>query len=247
MDDLGTIRSGSEGRNPAPVTGGDHKFTKIIDDICSLAWNAIDHHELFYVSQSYYYFSIQFRENLEIALALYPQDEKLRFLHTEECNTDNLSPWPRIAMVNEKLNHDEFMKRALLLQGKARSTRLDAVGSCYLHNVRSIDLLSRAKSIASYEDNGLSRVFSSMLRATDWRGPALQAFKFFLERHIEFDSDSDSGHGALSRHLLADDSIVPLWSAFHDLLLTAAPGLSRSGSNTASATSRSGELVSMVR
>jgi hypothetical protein len=247
MDNEITIGPGYEGSNIASFNGREYKFKKIIDEICSLAWNMIDHRELFYVSQSYYYFSIQFRENLEIALALHPQDEKLRSLYTEECDTNNLSPWPRIAVINEKLNHDEFMRRALLLQKDARSTQLDVVGLKYLSNIRSIDRFSRAKSIASYEDNGLSRVFSSILRAPEWRGTALQAFRFFLEKHIEFDSDNGAGHGALSRHLLADDSIVPLWSAFRDLLLAAAPGLSGTGSNATATGSRSGELVSMVR
>jgi len=51
------------------------------------------------------------RENLEIARRLYPNDTKLQQLEREECNTDNLSPWPGVASAAEKMNHDEFMRR----------------------------------------------------------------------------------------------------------------------------------------
>jgi hypothetical protein len=204
-------------------------FPTIIGRICLFEWNRINRQELMRVAQVYYYFSVQFRENLGIACALFPCDAKLRRLQAEECNTDNLSPWPRVAAIGEKLNHDEFMRRALRLDLETRSYELDRIGGRYLSEVRAFDQLSRAKSIASYEAGGLSRVFSSILQARDWRGPGLGAFKFFLEKHIEFDSDDGAGHGALARHLQADDSILPLWVAFHDLLLAAAPGLAPTG------------------
>jgi hypothetical protein len=217
---------------------GEYRFMEIIDRICALPWGIVNKQELFNISHVYYYFSIQFRENLEIARALYPEDQKLYTLYREECETDNLSPWPLIAKINEKLNHDEFMRRLLLLQSDMRSPHLDKLGLLYLSGIRSIDQFSRAKSITSYEDNGLSKVFSCILQAPEWHSPALQGFRFFLEKHIEFDSDSVTGHGSLSRHLHVDDTIVPLWGAFYDLLLSAAPSLSGSVSCTTSAASR---------
>jgi hypothetical protein len=73
-----------------------------------------------------------------------------------------------------------------------------------------MDLETRALSIASYEDGGLEKVFTSFLRAERWNGPLLQAFKHFVAEHVRFDSDPDQGHGALSRHLKPDDRILPL-------------------------------------
>lgn len=55
--------------------------------------------------------------------------------------------------------------------------------------------------------------------------PALRAFRHFLLEHIRFDSDPNGGHGALSRHLSPDDRILPLWTAFRDLLRDFVPGL----------------------
>ena len=224
---------------PAEVAKkSDHHFRNIIDDICSLSWRNIDRAELHNVMQVYYYFSIQFRQNLEIACKLFPDDQKLYTLYKGECHTDNLSPCPGVSGISEKLNHDEFIRRALLLQPSQRSRELDELGSLYLYKVNNVDDLSRAKSIASYEDDGLSKIFHSILSALDWRGKGLQAFRYFLEKHIEFDEEGEESHGSLSRHLHADDSIVPLWGAFHELLVAAAPRLLPNQRTPASAEAR---------
>ena len=55
----------------------------------------------------------------------------------------------------------------------------------YLGAVRALRPAARAVSIASYEDGGLSRVFSAMLRAPEWRGAGQEAFRFFLETNIK--------------------------------------------------------------
>jgi hypothetical protein len=202
-----------------------YAFKKIIDDICRMPWETIDNNEVMKIAKVYYYFSVQFRENLEIACSLYPIDLMLKKLLAGECDTDNLSPWPQVAQVGERLNHDEFMKRLLILQPVDRSDYLDEVGHEYLSQVRELDSVARASSIATYEDGGLSRVFSAMLRAPHWQGVGQQAFKFFLEEHIKFDVDVDSGHGALARHLQADDRVLPLWIGFKEILLSAVPKL----------------------
>jgi hypothetical protein len=201
------------------------KFVEIVERINDMSWQELGNREMLSVAAAYYYFSVQFRENLQIACWLYPNDWKLRALHEEECATDNLSPWPGVAEVGEKLDHDEFVRRSLLLEPLDRTDHLRRAGLAYLETIRGVDALARAKSIASYEDGGLSTVFLAMLRAPRWEGGALQAFRFFLEQHIRFDTADGGGHGSLSRHLLPDDSIAPLWQAFEDLLINAAPRL----------------------
>jgi hypothetical protein len=200
-------------------------FQAVVDEICELGWEQLDADEVAQVADAYYYFSIQFRENLEIACQLYPLDEKLQELREGECNTDNLSPWPGVAADGEKLDHDEFMRRLLARQSENRKDAMAELGEAYLAEIRGRDRIARATSIASYEDGGLSAVFEAMLRAPDWRGTVAQGFKFFLEQHIRFDTDDGGGHGALSRHLRPDDKILPLWVAFRDLLVAAAPKL----------------------
>jgi hypothetical protein len=194
---------------------------EIIDRICGFNWESLCEEEIVRIAYAYYYFSIQFRENLDIACRLHPEDRDLRKLHLEECNTDNLSPWAGVAEPGEKLNHDEFMRRLLTLQPVPDERDLMAAGEAYLAKVRAVDDLARAKSIASYEDTGLSSVFSAILRAPNWEGAPQQAFRHFLLCHISF--DGDGGHGDLARNLVPDDTIVPLWAAFEEIFTRAVP------------------------
>jgi hypothetical protein len=210
---------------PQAVTDAPFVFDSVIDGICRMAWEALDSDEVMCVAKAYYYFSIQFRENLEIACALHPRDPKLAELREGECDTDNLSPWPGVAEPGERMNHDEFMRRLLEFHPVGRDDKLTEAGLAYLDKTRQIDDVARASSIASYEDGGLSRVFGAMLRAPHWQGQGQEAFRFFLEEHIRFDSDDGAGHGTLSRLLPVDDRILPLWTAFRDLLATAVPKL----------------------
>ena len=115
------------------------------------------------------------------------------------------------------------MERLLRLQPIDAIDDLRRSGENYLARVRAMDDLARAKSIASYEDTGLSSVFSAILDAPHWEGPALRAFRHFLLKHVEFDSDVEGGHGMLARTLSADNTISPLWAAFEDLLNQAVP------------------------
>jgi hypothetical protein len=205
-------------------------YQDLIRNICNLNWSGLTEHDLINVAWAYYYFSVQFRENLEIARDLYPDDALLLQLDHGERNTNNLSPWPGVAEIGERMNHDEFMRRTLRLTAIAegRRLRLEVIGKTYLATVRAKDKTSRALSIASYEDGGLEEVFKSILKARCWDGPLLQAFKHFLSEHIRFDSDPEQGHGALCRHLIPDDRILPLWSAFRQMLVEAAPVLTSS-------------------
>lgn len=216
-------------------------FDEVVDSICRMAWDELTSDEVMRVAKAYYYFSIQFRENLEIACRRHPQDEKLAELYAGECDTDNLSPWPGVATEGERLNHDEFMRRLLAFHAVDSDHQLTEAGLAYLDKMRRVDDASRAASIASYEDGGLSRVFGAMLRAPHWHGRGQRAFRFFLEEHIRFDSDDGAGHGSLSRHLIVDDRILPLWTAFRDLLASAAPKLA-----TVAAVTRRGQRAPVL-
>lgn len=202
-------------------------YQKIIDEIGELNWTALSRDELMAVAGAYYFFSVQFRENLDLACEQNPWDHQLARLRREECDTDNLSPFPGVAQPGERMNHDEFMLRLLNMSrlNPDMRRRVDRLGASYLAYIRDFDPTTRALTIASYEDGGLERVFRSILRAPDWNEPSLRAFRHFLVEHIRFDSDVEAGHGALSRHLVPDDRIFPLWRAFRDILVGAAPVL----------------------
>jgi hypothetical protein len=187
----------------------EFSYQGIIRDICGLRWEGLTEEDCIRVAWAYYFFSVQFRENLQIACELFPEDEKLDQLRVEECDTDNLSPWPGVAADGERLDHDEFMRRALRLAPVSieEERYFHAHGAAYLGQVRSADPVTRALSIASYEDGGLEQVFRAMAKAPTFDNPMLLAFRHFILEHIKFDSDPEQGHGALSRHMRPDDRI----------------------------------------
>jgi hypothetical protein len=203
-------------------------YQHVIDDICDLNWINITQDDLISVAWVYYYFSVQFRESLEVARKLYPDDDRLQQLDQGERDTDNLSPWPGVAAIGERMNHDEFMRRTLALTtiSESRRRKLAAIGQAYLSKTRAMDDDSRASALASYEDGGLEKVFRAFLTAPHWGNPLLKAFQHFLAEHIRFDSDPEQGHGALCRHLKPDDRVHALWAEFREMLVQAVPRLS---------------------
>jgi hypothetical protein len=204
-----------------------NSFHRVIDAISGLKWSALSQDELMAASCAYYYFSVQFCEAVEIACNLYPSDSKLIELREGELDTSNLSPYPGIAKEGEKMNHDEFMRRIVAMSSldQATKARVETLGRAYLAKVHGMDELTRAMSLSSYEDGGLEKVFRAILHAPDWNESSLGAFRHFLVEHIKLDSGPGAQHGALCRHLIADDRILPLWSAFRDILVGAAPRL----------------------
>jgi hypothetical protein len=98
-------------------------YRRVIDGICELNWGRLTRDDLVDVAWVYYYFSVQFRENLEIARNLYPDDDRLLQLDHGERDTDNLSPYPGVAAIGERMNHDEFMRRTLGLTAVTEDTR----------------------------------------------------------------------------------------------------------------------------
>src|ERR1700722_8691067 len=83
-------------------------YESAVNEVCSLEWVALDRFQLTAVAWAYYFFSIQFRENLEVLHRKYPDNSQVQRLVQEECATDNLSPWPDVAAKAEKLDHDEL-------------------------------------------------------------------------------------------------------------------------------------------
>ena len=223
------MTSSTAHRAIAPDAKFHCRYETVVSDICAWPWARLSRDELTGAAWAYYYFSIQFRENLETARRLHPADPQLLELDRGERNTDNLSPWPGVAKAGEKMHHDEFMRRTLTLDDipVAKRAHYEMLGQTYLAKVRALDDQSKTLSISSYEDGGLEQLFKAMLTAPHWDTPLLKAFQHFLSEHIRFDSDPDAGHGALCRHLPPDDRVLPLWQALQTIFAAAVPGLNR--------------------
>jgi len=217
------------GGGDMPIAAAANGYQRVIESICQLDWQSLDREQLVDTAWAYYHFSVQFREAVEIARALFPADPQLELLERGECDTDNLSPWPGVAGAGERMNHDEFMRRTLTLSpiNDVRRQRLTAIGEKYLSLVRGFDRRSRALSLSTYENGGLAAVFRTILRAEDWNDVALRAFQHFLSEHIRLDTAPETGHGALCQHLEPDEQVLSLWRAFRELLVAAVPRLAR--------------------
>jgi hypothetical protein len=206
-------------------------YEQIISEICEFGWPDFTEHDMICAARAYYFFSVQFRENLQLACELFPANKNLKLLKSEECDTDNLSPFPHISISGEKLNHDEFVRRLLELSPVTKSEHhyFNSVGDRYLNEIRDIDPMLRALSIASYEDGGIERVFTAILTAPEFTNSSLKAFRFFMREHIRFDTDLQQRHDILSKQLLPDDRVVPFWAAFKRLFIECVPRLLKTG------------------
>ena len=118
-------------------------FESVIDGICAMPWERLSGDDILCVAKAYYFFSIQFRENLEIACGLRPRDANLRSLRQGECDTDNLSPYPGVTAPGERLDHDEFMKRLLAMQPLDADSFIGNLGRAYLGRVRDMAPMAR--------------------------------------------------------------------------------------------------------
>ena len=92
-------------------------YQSIVKEISDFRWEDLGEADMTATARAYYYFSVQFRENLQLACQMYPADPLLAQLLKEECDTANLSPWPGVAAAGERMDHDEFMRRLLDLPG----------------------------------------------------------------------------------------------------------------------------------
>jgi len=136
--------SAQNGRSQSGLAPNESKafaYEQVIDDICDLNWSNLSQEDVVNVAWAHYHFSVQFRESPELACALYPDDDRLRQLDQGERNTDNLSPWPGVAAIGERMNHDEFMRRTLALTTISESQRrnLATIGQVYLTKTRTMD------------------------------------------------------------------------------------------------------------
>jgi hypothetical protein len=202
-----------------------HEYKSVIVRLIEFDWENLTSDEMIAAASACYYFSVQFRENLETARRLFNADIRLAQLERKECKSSNLSPWPEVAIPGEKMHRDEFMRRALLLHSiPAEITeRTRLAGETYLAEVRSYSAMTRALTISSYDDGGLEAVFRAILRYRNWDNSLLLAFRHFLIARVRLESNPDAGHGIWSRHLTPDDRVFPLWAAFQHLLMASVP------------------------
>ncbi len=169
--------------------------------------------------------AVEFQESLRIALDLYPENENLKKMAAGELKTNNLvfSDYRYTGDHWEFLRH--FLQKAGVVGMTWKDYRLLAFSDeVYISAVRYTDSIhglspaDRAMSIFSREEE-LSKIFSNMLEKIpvfkeEHLPHHLQAFKYYLERHVALDSD-EGGHQDLVKEFEINDSV----NRFYELRL----------------------------
>lgn len=151
----------------------------------------------------------EFAESLKIARRLYPHDELLEAMAEEELNATNLS----FSDYSGPGDHSEFLHHFIRKHGllaNAPQEVLDAK-TRYLAQIRGLSDEVRIMSVVSREQE-LPGIFTEILKAPDWSGEPLEAFRYFLLVHIELDSKA-GGHADKLKHFTVDDRVLPFYEA----------------------------------
>lgn len=183
------------------------KFKSTVRQIRDLPWQLLDRRELqrlMYISHVY---AIEFAEALRIALQEYPDNKNLLSMARGELKTTNL----RYGDYLQAGDHAEFLAHFLQRHGIQGDELLRTHAKTYLDACRQLSPRVRAMSVFSREEE-LSDIFKVIIEAPDWSAPGLDAFRFYLEQHILFDS-REGGHHDLTKDFAVDDQLVPFYEA----------------------------------
>lgn len=168
--------------------------------------------ELMYLS---WIAATEFAQSLRLALEVYKDDKMLQKLAKEELHTNNL----RFKGYKDRADHSDFLfyflstikmfdTNACVEPGMLRPEVIK-VGREYMRRVEMIKKSTRVMSIPSREKE-LSGFFAQILKNPLFKAKNLplhlQAYKYFLERHIRIDS-KPGGHRDLSKHITVTDKV----------------------------------------
>jgi len=111
----------------------------------------------------------------------------------------------------ESGDHSEFLAHFLTKAGMKISPEVAAAIAGYLEACRALPPEVRAKSVFSREEE-LSGIFEAILENEHWTTETLQAFRYYLQRHIELDRE-EGGHADLVSAYTIDDVVLPFYEA----------------------------------
>lgn len=188
-------------------------YKQIVEEIKNLAWEKLSAKELQELMYLGAVAAVEFAEALRVALTLYPKDSNLLAMAAGELETDNLV----LEDYSARADHLEFLKHFLKKYNLEQAVSPETViaGATYISECRKLSAETRAMSVFSREEE-LSNIFNKILQAPDWDAPGLEAYKYFLERHIHIDTD-EGGHHDMVKKFPIDNSIAQFYSARLDL------------------------------
>ena len=184
---------------------------RIVDIIKNLNWASLTRGDLEKLMVLSMFAAMEFAGRLRLCLEYFAISEEVggeafKEMAKGELDTDNLV----FADYNSRGDHFAFLKHFVDKDG-LREKYPDAVlaGERYMNKVNGLSLNDSIMSLVSRERE-LSGIFKKILEAKDWSTPALQAFRYYLERHIELDSE-EGGHADLLSGFEVTDEVGWFW------------------------------------
>ncbi len=172
--------------------------------INGLHWEKLGPNELRMLMVLSYYAAIEFAASLRIALDEHPNNLAFKTMAAGELGTDNL----RFADYSKRGDHCDFLSHFLQAHQVMQRAPEDVrrAGRDYTNTVGQMTARERVMSVISRERE-LSHIFKRILTAKGWKTcPELQAFEYYLRRHIELDS-GDGGHADLLAKFTVNDKV----------------------------------------
>ena len=183
-------------------------YKNTVEQIKNLAWHSLSPDELRSVMVLSWYAASEFGSSLRMALALHPESHAFQEMAGGEIQTTNL----KFADYAAKADHAQFLFHFIHKHGLFQRIPLEVreAGENYQYQVNRMTCDSRVMSVVSREQE-LPGVFRAILEGGGWDGsPELDAFRYYLERHIELDS-GDDGHAQMLSSFPVNDLVAPFF------------------------------------
>lgn len=158
----------------------------VIGEITNLPWQRLSPAGLQQLMVLSHHAAREFAASLRVAKRLYPNNKELYEMATGELETTNLHFDSYKGPGDHADYLDHFIRKCNV------PTQVHAKGTAYERLVAQLPDTVRASSVFEREQY-LPEIFKRILAAPDWDAPGLEAYRHYLEKHIQFDTEP-GGH-----------------------------------------------------
>lgn len=175
------------------------RYKHVVSQILALPWETLSKEQLGGLMILSYCAAAEFAASLRVALRVHKNHQGLMEMARGELITDNMvfRDYRNIG------DHSQFLDHFVAQLNPKPSGDFEWAGRAYINEMQAWNEVGRAMSVFSREKE-LPGIFERILTNSHWEGPALEAFQFYLKRHIELDS-MEGGHGDLIGDLELDN------------------------------------------
>lgn len=144
----------------------------------------------------------EFSASLHMALAIYPEHAGLHEMARGELNTTNLV----YGEYQKRDDHFRFLDHFFTSKLSDLPGELLIAADAYKTEMRQFSPEERAMTVISRERE-LPGIFTAILASHNWEEKSCGYYKYYLERHIELDSQ-EAGHADLTKDIKLDPKVL---------------------------------------